>query len=194
MASKAQNNYFAGKLLLAMPNMGDPRFNRAVIFLCAHDENGAMGLVINHEMPNVAFTDLVPQLKIGSDITVNFDDIKLPVMCGGPVESARGFLLHSTDFKREETMSIDKSYGVTGTLDALKDVAMGAGPEELMFILGYAGWDAGQLDEEIQQNAWLVVDSDHELVFGGDADDKWTRSIAKLGFDPVMLSSAAGSA
>ena len=194
MAKATQDHYLAGKLLIAMPEMGDPRFHRAVIFVCAHDEEGAMGLVINHSMQGVEFTDLVKQLKFESDIKVNFEEMNLPVMCGGPVESARGFLLHSADFVRDDTMSVGETYGVTGTVDALKDVARGKGPDDLLFILGYAGWDAGQLDIEIQQNAWLVVDPDPALIFEGAPEDKWTRAVGKLGIDPGMLSSISGSA
>tara|TARA_R110001592_G_scaffold3525_16_gene19989 strand:+ start:30481 stop:31065 length:585 start_codon:yes stop_codon:yes gene_type:complete len=190
-----KNNYLTGKLLLAMPSLGDPRFHRAVIFVCAHDEEGAMGLVVNHIMPSVEFNDLVDQLKLESDIKVDFQKLDLPVMYGGPVETARGFLLHSGDFSRDDTMKINKSYGVTGTVDALKDIASGGNkPENLMFVLGYAGWDAGQLDFELQQNAWLVVDSDPDLVFGGDPDDKWTQAVNKLGIDPGMLSAMSGNA
>ena len=194
MGAKEQDHYLVGKLLIAMPSMGDPRFHRAVIFICAHDEDGAMGLIINHSMQGVEFTDLVKQLKFESDIKVDFDSLNLPVMCGGPVESARGFLLHSSDFIREDTMKVDKTYGVTGTVDALKDIASGNGPSDLLFMLGYAGWDAGQLDVEIQQNAWLVVDPDPDLIFNGEPEEKWTRAVGKLGIDPGMLSGVAGSA
>ena len=194
MGDKVKASYLAGKLLLAMPGMGDHRFNRAVILLCAHDEEGAMGLVINNEMPNVEFSDLAKQLKFESDIKINFDDIHLPVLSGGPVETARGFLLHSSDFKRPDTMQVDDAYGVTGTTDALKDVALGNGPRDMLFVLGYAGWDAGQLDIEIQENAWLVVDPDQDLVFGDDMAGKWSRAMSKLGIDPVLLSGASGRA
>ncbi|MGH1403900.1 MAG: YqgE/AlgH family protein [Alphaproteobacteria bacterium] len=194
MASGQDNHYLKGKLLLAMPSMGDPRFERAVVFICAHDKNGAMGLVINQTMPNVAFSDLVKQLKLESDIKVDFEKLNLPVMCGGPVESARGFLLHSSEFTRHDTMNVDSSFGVTGTVDALKDVACGNGPEDLLFILGYAGWTAGQLDTEIQQNAWLVIDAIPELIFAGTADEKWARAVETLGIDPSMLSTSAGRA
>lgn len=191
---QSSDHYLTGKLLLAMPNMGDPRFHRAVIFVCAHDEQGAMGLVINHIMPSIEFNDLVKQLKVESDIKVNFEALDLEVMYGGPVESARGFLLHSGDFSRDDTMRVDGSYGVTGTVDALKDVASGKGPNDLLFMLGYAGWDAGQLDIEIQESAWLVVDPDQDLIFGSDPSDKWTRGINKLGIDPAMLSGLSGNA
>lgn len=187
-----ETNYLTGKLLIAMPNMGDPRFHRAVIFVCAHDDEGAMGLVINHEMPGLEFGELVSQLKFESDIT--FDDLELPVMYGGPVESARGFLLHSTDFKRVDTMRISDEYNITGTVDALEEIMQGEKPENMMFILGYAGWTAGQLEDEIQQSAWLVVDPDPALIFEGDPDSKWLRAVNKLGIDPAMLSGASGRA
>ena len=177
-----------------MPTMGDPRFHRAVIFLCAHDEGGAMGLVINHALPSIDLNDLVKQIKVESDIKVNFENMSLPVMYGGPVESARGFLLHSGDFIRADTMQINRFYGVTGTLDALKDIALGKGPENLMFILGYAGWDAGQLESEIIQNAWLVSEPDEKLVFAANHQSKWTEAVGKLGIDLAMLSGEVGRA
>lgn len=193
MASQDQD-YMTGKLLIAMPAMGDSRFERAVIFVCSHDEGGAMGLVINHALPSIEFGDLVKQLKVESDIKVNFDKIDLPVMYGGPVESARGFLLHSGDFIRDETMQVNQLYGVTGTLDALTDIALGKGPENLMFILGYAGWEAGQLESEIMQNVWLIAEPDEKLIFAANHQNKWTQAVAKLGIDPAMLSAEAGSA
>ncbi len=194
MASDDRKSYMTGKLLLAMPSIGDQRFDRAVIFVCAHDEEGAMGLVINNTMQGIDFSELVGQLKFESDIKVKFEEMDLPVMSGGPVETARGFLLHSSDFKRDDTMKVDEEFGVTGTVDALKDVACGQGPKELLFMLGYAGWDAGQLDAELQQNAWLVVDADPALIFEGEPQEKWSRAINKLGIDPAMLSSSVGRA
>lgn len=194
MASDDRTSYMTGKLLLAMPSIGDQRFDRAVIFVCAHDEEGAMGLVINDTMQGIDFSELVGQLKFESEIKGKFEDMDMPVMSGGPVETARGFLLHSSDFTRDDTMKVDGTYGVTGTVDALKDVARGDGPKDLLFILGYSGWDAGQLDAELQQNAWLVVEPDPELIFEGDPQEKWKRAINKLGIDPAMLSSAAGRA
>lgn len=194
MAQSKKEGYLAGKLLLATPGMGDPRFHRAVIFLCAHDENGAMGLVINHVMPGVGFRDLVGQLKVQSDIKLDLEKLDMNVMCGGPVESARGFLLHSSDFVRDDTLRVDNLYGVTGTVEALREVVYGNRPDAMLFILGYAGWDAGQLDIEIQDNAWLVVDPDPDLVFGGEPEEKWTRAVRKLGVDPAMLSAFTGRA
>ena len=187
-------SYLAGKLLLAMPGMGDTRFYKSVIYVCAHDAEGAMGLVINHPLESVAFDELLSELKITADIEVDLKALEVPVLRGGPVEGARGFLLHSSDFENPDTVKVDDQIFVTGTLDALKDVARGAGPERRLFVLGYAGWTAGQLDQELQQNAWLVVDADPDLVFGGEAEDKWERAVKKLGIEPSMLSASGGSA
>ncbi len=195
MFNAKQDHYLAGKLLLAMPNMVDIRFHKAVIFICAHDENGAMGLVINNIIAGIEFRELLDQLKIESDIKVDLDKLNLPIMRGGPVEAARGFLLHSSDFIRADTMKVGSCYGVTGTVDALKDVVRGTGPKDLLFALGYAGWEAGQLDEEIRQNAWLVVDPDDHIIFKDSPDKKWKNAINKLGIvDPAKLSYLSGRA
>ena len=192
MTEKPDNKYLTGRILLAMPSMGDPRFHKAVIYMCADDENGAMGLVVNHRLPGVDMKDLLTQLEIDKpeDKTVE----QIPVLSGGPVETARGFVLHSTDFEQGETIKINEEFSVTGTIDALKAIAQGDGPEELLFILGYAGWGAGQLDEELQQNAWLVLDPDKALIFDVKPDTMWDKAIEKIGIDPGMLSSMTGRA
>lgn len=194
MTTNKNDRYFSGKLLLATPSMGDPRFHRAVIFVCSHDENGAMGLVINHTLAGVDFRDLVGQLKIESDIKVDLAQSRFAVMSGGPVESARGFLLHSAEFAKNDTLKLKEGFGVTGTVDALKDVVRGHGPEKMLFALGYAGWGMGQLDEEIQNNAWMVVDADEKIVFDLNHKDKWTAALQKLGIDIGRLSSVLGLA
>ncbi|MAE51713.1 MAG: YqgE/AlgH family protein [Micavibrio sp.] len=186
--------YLAGKLLLAMPGMGDPRFHKSVIYICAHDAEGAMGLVINHPLEHVAFEELLEQLKITADNNLDLAAIDITVMRGGPVEGARGFLLHSNDFSKTDTVKVDGDIYITGTLDALKDVASGKGPKQRLFILGYAGWTAGQLDQELQENAWLTVEGDPELIFQTLPEEKWERAVKKLGIDPSMLSAAGGSA
>jgi len=186
-----KGDYLTGRLLLAMPAMGDPRFHKAVIYVCAHDANGAMGLVINHALPGVDFRQLLEQLNIAPDgETVP----TTPVMSGGPVETARGFILHSSDFKQSDTIRIDPAFSVTGTVDALKSIVGGTGPEKMLFILGYAGWSAGQLDQELQQNAWLVTNSDPDLVFSVAPDEKWDRAVKTMGIDPSKLSREAGRA
>lgn len=194
MTTSKNDRYLSGKLLLATPSMGDRRFHRAVIFVCTHDENGAMGLVINHTMSGVDFRDLVGQLKIESDIKVDLGQSRFAVMSGGPVESARGFLLHSPEFAKNDTLKLKEGFGVTGTVDALKDVVRGHGPEKMLFALGYAGWGMGQLDEEIQNNAWMVVDADEKIVFDVDYKDKWSFGLQKLGIDLGRLSTVSGLA
>ncbi len=190
----SEASYLNGKLLLAMPAIGDQRFHRSVIYVCAHDENGAMGLVINFPAPDLKFSKLLDQLGLSSDIEIDVKALDLPVLNGGPVEASRGFLLHSNDFKQEDTVPVDEDFSVTGTTDALKAVAQGDGPEKALFILGYAGWTPGQLEQEIQQNAWLVVDPDPALIFESKAEEKWERGMDKLGLDPSMLSADIGSA
>lgn len=194
MTISGSDRYLSGKLLLAMPSMADPRFHRAVIFVCSHDENGAMGLVINHTLSGVEFKDLVGQLKIESDIRVDLSQSRYAVMSGGPVECARGFLLHTTDFEKNDTLKLKEGFGVTGTVDALKDVIRGCGPEKMLFALGYAGWSSRQLDEEIQSNSWLVVDADETIVFDVNYKDKWSAAFQKLGIDIGRLSTVSGAA
>ncbi len=189
-----KEGYFPGKLLLAMPTLGDPRFHRAVILLCAHDENGAMGLVVNHVMAGVEFSHLVKQLEMTSDIQVAIPAPTVPVLSGGPVENSRGFLLHSAEFKHKDTVAVADAYAITGTIEALRDVATGQGPEKVLFILGYAGWGAGQLEREIQDNAWLVTEPDPAIIFGTAPEQKWEMAVQKLGFSSSMLSRETGRA
>ncbi|MCB1538950.1 MAG: YqgE/AlgH family protein [Rhodospirillales bacterium] len=188
--AKPARTFLAGKLLLAMPAMGDPRFERAVIFVCAHDAAGAMGIVINNEMSHVPLSLLLAQLSLPTGEA--FEDF--PVLQGGPVETARGLLLHSSDVMKSESIRIDRDFAVTGTIEALREIVSGAGPSDKLFALGYAGWSAGQLEQEIAANAWLVVDADPELVFRTPAARKWEKALRKLGIDPGLLSGAAGHA
>ncbi|MFN3826195.1 MAG: YqgE/AlgH family protein [Micavibrio sp.] len=179
-----------GKLLIAMPQMGDTRFHKAVIFMCAHDANGAMGLVINHILPGLDLGELLDQLHIEE----KNPQVDIPVMSGGPVETARGFILHEGSFSATESLEIKSNIYVTGTIDALKAVAKGQGPKNMLFILGYAGWGAGQLDQEMQQNSWLVIDADTDVIFESAPEDRWDRAIKKLGIDPLMLFDTTGHA
>lgn len=192
--SNNDESSLVGKLLLAMPSMGDPRFNKAVIFMCAHDQDGAMGLVINHGLPGVELEQLLEQLGLISDIEIDLKQLSLPLLAGGPVDNSRGFLLHTGEYTHDDTVKIDEGFSVTGTIDALKDVAHGKGPEQVLFILGYAGWGGGQLDHELQDNAWLVAEADEDIIFGLPNDEKWEKAVQKLGFDPGMLSGNAGHA
>lgn len=189
MTDKQQTS-LAGQLLVAMPNMSDPRFARSVIYVCAHDEEGAIGLVINKLMGSLTFRELLEQLGIESDEPSE----EIRVHFGGPVERGRGFVLHSSDYVRSGSMQVDDEVALTATIDILRDIAGGRGPRRSLLALGYAGWGPGQLDSEIQANGWLNVESDENLVFDDNLDDKWEQAIAKLGFDPSSLSGEAGHA
>lgn len=182
--------YLTGQLLVAMPGIGDTRFDKTVIYVCAHSEEGAMGLVINQEIDTLTFPDLLEQLGIDPDPSAN----PIQVQFGGPVESGRGFVLHSPDYVQDGTLVVDNSIALTATVDILRAIADGDGPQNTMLALGYAGWGPGQLDTEIRSNGWLHVSADDDLVFGSDLDSKWERAMAKIGIDPRMLSDAAGHA
>ena len=182
--------YLTGQLLVAMPNMADPRFARTVIYMCAHNSDGAMGLVVNKPMPSLTFADLLEQLEIEPAAEV----ADLRVQVGGPVETGRGFVLHTTDFVREGTMMVDDHIALTATVDILRAIANGEGPDSHLLALGYAGWGPGQLDSEIQANGWLHAPADDAILFDADLSTKWERAIAKLGVTPAMLSGDAGHA
>jgi putative transcriptional regulator len=184
------SGYLAGQMLIAMPQMRDARFSRTVVYLCAHTKEGAMGLVINRKFNGLSFPDLLEQLNI--EATPLCDPIKIHF--GGPVEAGRGFVLHSTDYVQETTLVVNDDVGLTATIDVLKAIANGEGPARSLLALGYAGWGAGQLDNEIRDNAWLSVEPDDDLLFGRDLDTKWERAIAKIGVDFSMLSGEAGHA
>ncbi len=182
--------YFEGQMLVAMPQMGDPRFARSVIYLCAHSAEGAMGLVINKLIDSITFPDLLRQLNIDTDAP----DEQIRVHFGGPVESGRGFVLHSDDYVQDATLVIQDGVALTATVDVLRAIAGGTGPRRRLLALGYAGWAPGQLDAEIHANGWLNVSADDELIFGPNLDAKWEHAINKLGVDLSMLSGTAGRA
>jgi putative transcriptional regulator len=186
----SENDGFAGQLLVAMPQMQDPRFAKSVIYLCAHTPEGAMGLVLNKLVDSITFPDLLEQLS--SEPAIAGDEIR--VHFGGPVESGRGFVLHTADYQREGTLPINSGIALTATVDILRDMARGAGPRHTLLALGYAGWGPGQLDAEIQANGWLQVPADEQLVFGEDLEAKWELALAKLGIDFGRLSGEAGHA
>ena len=170
--------------------MHDCRFAQTVIYMCAHSAEGAMGLVVNRLVNELTFPQLLQQLEIdtpgtGQEIRIHF---------GGPVESGRGFVLHSADYSQSGTIIVDGNVGLTAIIDILRDIADGKGPDRSLLALGYAGWGPGQLDHEITQNAWLQVAADDMLIFGIDLERKWERAIAKLGIDPILLSGDAGHA
>jgi putative transcriptional regulator len=181
----------AGQLLLAMPQMGDPRFARSVIYLCTHSgDAGAMGLVINKLLGSLTLAELFTQLDIESGASAK----KRPVHFGGPVEPGRGFVLHTADYREEATLPVAGDIAVTATLDIMRAIGKGEGPRHSLFALGYAGWAPGQLDAEIQANGWLSVAADEDIVFSDDHDGKWQRALGKLGVDLSTLSSDAGHA
>ncbi|MEM8915339.1 MAG: YqgE/AlgH family protein [Pseudomonadota bacterium] len=184
------SGFFTDRLLVAMPTIVDPQFSRSVVYVCAHNEDGAMGLVVNKPMPDISFPELLVQLEIELTSEILTDRVNF----GGPVETGRGFVLHSSEFQREGTMVVSQSVALTATLDILKAIAEGNGPKRHLLALGYACWDAGQLDDEVRQNGWLHAPPDDEILFGGELDSKWSRAIGKLGFDPSRLSSLTGSA
>jgi len=184
-------NSLAGQLLVAMPQMQDPRFARSVVYLCAHSgDSGAMGLIINKQLGSLTMGELFAQLDIEPSAVANLR----PVHFGGPVEAGRGFVLHTADYREEATLHIDGNISVTATLEVLRAISKDQGPRQSLFALGYAGWAPGQLDAEIQANGWLSVAADDEIVFGSDHDRKWKRALAKLGIDLSVLSSDAGHA
>jgi putative transcriptional regulator len=196
--NSSKHGYLDGQLLIAMPVMGDPRFERSVIYLCAHSAEGAMGIMVNRPAGSIDFPELLVQLKI----IAKSEQIELPepaetlqVLQGGPVDTGRGFVLHSSDFYIENaTLLIDDKICLTATIDILKAIAKGAGPKHAVLALGYAGWRPGQLEAEIQDNGWLHCDADPDLVFGEEVEEKYSRALRKIGIDPGMLSNAAGHA
>ena len=190
MSDSEQSGYLEGQLLIAMPQMSDPRFERTVIYLCAHSPAGAMGLVINRALDHITFTELLKQLGVEVPTIEN----QIVVQFGGPVESGRGFVLHTADYVQESSLVVNDDIALTATVDVLKEMAAGSGPRHSLLALGYAGWAPGQLDAEIQANGWLNVAADPELIFGGNLDDKWTKALDKLGVNLSALSGIAGHA
>ena len=179
-----------GRLLVAMPSMGDERFARAVIFVCAHGEGGAMGIVINRGATDMSLADLAAHLEVEVR-----DPRDLPVHMGGPVEPGRGFVLHSDDWDGEvSTTAAGAGFALTSTRDAVEALAQGGGPEKALVALGYSGWGEGQLESELVEGAWLIAGASAELVFAMPDDEKWNAALASIGVDPVSLSSLTGRA
>jgi putative transcriptional regulator len=190
--------YLDGQMLIAMPGMMDERFQRTVIYICAHSAEGAMGIVVNKPASDLSFPDLLVQL----DVIPEKDTIRLPrrveqmnVLIGGPVETSRGFVLHTPDFFIDQsTLPIDDGICLTATIDILRAIAKGKGPESAVLALGYAGWSAGQLESEIQANGWLSCEADPNIIFGASLDLKYDLALRKIGVDLGMLSAQAGHA
>ncbi|MFY9288952.1 MAG: YqgE/AlgH family protein [Alphaproteobacteria bacterium] len=186
----SQSDWLTGQLLIAMPTMPDPRFAHAVIYICSHGPNGAMGLVLNRLFNETDFPSLLEQLNIKT----SSETPNMPVHFGGPVEVGRGFVLHTSDYLREGTTRIDDTISLSATVEILQAIASGGGPEKAVMALGYTGWGAGQLDEEMKANGWLTAPADEALLFDAEIDTKWQRALAKIGISPVMLSGEAGHA
>lgn len=190
--------YLDGQFLAAMPGMPDSRFSRSLIYVCAHSAEGAMGIVVNRPSEGIEFPELLAQLDIipaGTGIRLPAKAEHLKVLKGGPVETGRGFVLHSADFYIDNsTLSIDDGVCLTATVDILRAIARGDGPSDALFALGYAGWSAGQLETEINENGWLNCPGDRELLFDLDFETKYERALRKIGVDPGMLSTSAGHA
>lgn len=188
MAQKPE--FLTGQFLVAMPNMGDPRFVKSVIYMVSHNEEGAMGLIINKIHDKMRFPDLLKQLGIPASGRL----LDWSVHHGGPVETARGFVLHSPDFTSENTLTVNNSIALTATVDVLQAAATENGPAHGLFALGYAGWSPGQLDQEIQANGWLNTPAQPDILFDRDHDSKWQRVLASMGINPMSLSTQAGHA
>jgi len=185
-------SFLEGKLLIALPGMSDERFAQTVIYMCAHSSKGAMGIVINKPIPGLSFPELMKQLQIETKPTVTGD---FPILYGGPVETGRGFVLHSGDYESSDsTLPVSEDISLTATLDILRAMAEGRGPKQALFALGYAGWAPGQVETEFQANGWLHCDADPALVFGTDPGVKWQTALARLGIGPSGLVSDMGRA
>jgi len=190
ISGHARPDWLTGQILIAMPSMRDPRFAQSVIFLCAHSNEGAMGVLLNRPLKTPKFPDLLRKLGIEP----NPPRREISLGQGGPVDDNRGFVLHSADWVTEGSLDVDGSHVLTASLEVLHAIAEGGGPAQARLVLGYAGWDAGQLDEEIRQNSWLSVPADDAIVYDAVYQTKWQRALAKLGIDPGRLSGAAGRA
>jgi putative transcriptional regulator len=184
-------NSLTGQLLIAMPQMMDPRFARSVVYVCAHSEDeGAMGLVVNKLLASLTMDELFTHLKLEPG---NLGPSR-PVHFAGPVEPGRGFVLHTADYRENATLVVGDGFAVTATLDILRAIGKGGGPQRSLLALGYAGWAPGQLDAEMQANGWLSVTADTDLIFDDDFEAKWQRALGKIGIDLTMLSTDAGHA
>ncbi len=184
-----QAPWIVGQFLLAMPGIGDPRFDRSVIAMCVHDSGGAMGLCLNEARDDIRVPELMRSLEIDPGATP-----ELPVLVGGPVEPDRGFVLHSPDWGGQDTRHVAGRWALTGTRDVLAAIAQGAGPRHWLAALGYAGWGPGQLDQELAQHGWFTTPGTDSLLWEAEAELRWTRAFRSAGIEPALLSAAAGRA
>lgn len=191
------DDYLEGKFIIAMPGMGDQRFEQSVIYICAHSDDGAMGFMVNRKVKTPNIEDFFEQLGLiveeeKADLAPNIE--KIDLHSGGPVEPGRGFVLHTPDFKGDTTLEIEENICLTATLEILRKIVTGQGPEQFMVALGYAGWSSGQLEEEIASNGWLICPSDPQIVYHKNQDDKYKNALNLLGIDPALLSGDLGHA
>lgn len=189
LAVMARPDFLSGQFLLAMPGIGDPRFERAAIAMCAHDENGALGIGFGTPIDDLGLHDLLDQFGIDTGEAPD-----APISLGGPVEPGRGFVLHSNDWGGQDTIDVAGRWALSGSIDALRAIAEGRGPRRWMIALGYAGWGAGQLDEEMTRHGWFNVDGDPALMFDTPIEQRWRRAFEKAGIDPRLLANSAGQA
>ena len=193
-----QSRFLTGMFLVAMPGMMDQRFERAVIYLCAHSNDGAMGIIINKPAEDIVFPELLQQLEIIPEkpsISLPSQAGAMKVLRGGPVETSRGFVLHSEPAEPlAGSVTAGDEIRLSATIDILKAIARGQGPDEAIFALGYAGWASGQLEAEIQDNGWMICPMDRKILFDQEFDTKYLRALGSLGIDPAMLSPLAGHA
>jgi putative transcriptional regulator len=181
--------FLSGQLLLALPGIGDPRFERAVIAICSHDEEGALGIGIGRVLPRLRLHQILKQLDIEPGLAPD-----VAVHQGGPVEPQRGFVIHSLDWGGAETVQVSNLWALTSTLDILKAIAAGRGPKQWLVAMGYAGWSAGQLDEELTRHGWHMVPGSDALIYDTQVADRWTAAFRSCGIDPALLSGISGSA
>jgi putative transcriptional regulator len=180
-----------GHLLVALPNMTDPRFRESVIYVCVHNEDGAMGLVINRQVNYLTFNQLLKELDLLEGVT---KDKAMPIYYGGPVEANRGFVLHTNDYVHDTTLKVTSDISLSATLETLQTIADGEGPDKCILALGYSGWGPGQLDDEIKNNGWLTIDPGQDFIFDRNVDNKWQHAIDSMGFDMNFLSNDPGHA
>jgi len=191
MVSETTSGFIAGHFLLATPSMQDPRFKDALIYICSHDRSGAMGLIINQSKSGLHISDILEQIGIEGDVKV----ADTPVLNGGPVDIDRGFVLHSPDYFKEDTsLKLSDTLTLTATKDILEALVRIDAPEKAMLAIGYSGWGAGQLEKEISQNSWLIVDADEPIIFETDLSGKRDKAYEILGVAPEMLSFDSGTA
>ncbi|AQX21715.1 putative transcriptional regulator [Bartonella sp. CDC_skunk] len=193
---KQHEGFLNGQLLIAMPGMNDKRFVRSVIYICAHSNAGAMGIILN-QLHDINFPELLLQLGVINQNQKNYlsEPIKkFPIRCGGPIDTSRGFVLHSDDYACEATISVTDKICLTTTLDVLKAMSCERGPEHALIALGYAGWKAGQLETEIYANGWLISPTSPSFLFESDISSKYDESLIRMGISPTSLISKPGHA